>query len=887
MTAETTDVPRRRLAIAISPHEIVAVLIGGLAFLAIWNVSAPPRELLFSDFNQAYLDAALRLVNLGPVVTWPLNDTCTEGFVNIPMLGWLFAPLALMPPSIAATVFTAIGVLMLAGAVVLLISHFGLDRRQSSYLILLTLANGPLVHGLREGNTTHMALALLIIALVLMQSGYPLSAGALLGVCALLKLPLLLLGAYLLIARRWRVAAGFTSVGAAVVVASVIVFGPLINLGWMHYCVMPFLSGTMPGFNVQSLESFIFRLMNGPEHLHTWYLLPTPVPARIARGLVSLGLVAGALWLLAIPRPAETRRAAAAPWTERDLTEFNLVLTASVVASPLSWSHYYVLLILPWALHICGALPSARDRACRWMMGSGMVLSSLPVLMLPKDLGPLAPLLSRTVVSACFIGGVLTFAALVRGAWLARGLQNGAPPPLAPWVHAARRVFALRSKGPLSPSEALTRSLLILLLANVALGAAMWLLAPAAYTDVALQHTWSFLKGLADDDSWGPMANALRYIEHEYYPPANAKPLYSALVFEIGDKYQYPPFALFIAAALRDATEALAPFLAPATAVSWVAVAVTAAAMACILETSVRRTLPAAREDHLMAARAAIAVALALTYYPIVKSFTLGQIQTWINASLAGAVLLWMWRWKVPAGLLLGLCALVKPHYALLVVWAALRREWSFAAAGLLVIALGVGAALVILGWEHHVDYLQLLSFLSRHGEAFYPNHSINGLLNRFMSLSDPIGFNNLFWSESTFPPYTWWVHATTTASAVLIMGAALLRRRDSADRDRSLDLCVVALSCTMASPIAWEHHYGVLAPILALLAPLVMTERKLLAWLCVGYVLSSQYFPLTKLLASTPLNVLQSYLLFGAAIVLVILHILRGRRQNAAQAMA
>jgi hypothetical protein len=193
----------------------------------------------------------------------------------------------------------------------------------------------------------------------------------------------------------------------------------------------------------------------------------------------------------------------------------------------------------------------------------------------------------------------------------------------------------------------------------------------------------------------------------------------------------------------------------------------------------------------------------------------------------------------------------------------------------------------LVLGWEHHVDYVQFLSFLSRHGEAFYPNHSINGLLNRLMSLSDPIAFNNLFWSESTFPPYTWWVHATTIASAMLIIAAALLRRRDSADCDHSLDLCIIALSCTIASPIAWEHHYGVLVPILALIAPLVMTERKLWAWLGVGYLLSSQYFPLTKLLASTPLNVLQSYLLFGAAIVLVILHILRGRRHKPGQAMA
>lgn len=879
MTAETTDLLRRRLATAISLHILLAAVVGGLAFLVLWRISAPPPELLFSDFRQAYLEAASRLVNLGPVVTWPLNDTCTEGFVNLPVLGWLFAPLALMTPSMAALVFTAIGVLMLAGALLLLISHFRLDRQQISYLIVLTLANGPLVHGMREGNTTHIVLALIIFALVLMRSGYSFSAGALLGVCALFKLPLLLLGAWLPIARRWRAAAGFAIVGATAIVASLIVFGPLINIAWTHYCVVPFLSGTMPGFTVQSLESFVFRLLDGPEHLQAWYLLPTPLSARIARGLVSLGLVAGALWLLAIQRTPEASRASSTRCTERELIEFNLVLTAAVVASPLSWSHYYVLLILPWILHLSGALPSAHDRACRWMMVSGMVLASLPVLMLPKDLGPLAPLLSRTVVSAWFIGGILTFASLVRCAWLDRRSHSGTPPLLAPWVHAARRVLALRPETPLSRSEALTRGLLLLLLANLSLGAVMWLAAPAGYTDVALEHTWRFLKGLSDDDSWGPMADALHYIEYEYYPPASAKPLYSAVVFAIGDKYQYPPFALFIAAALRDANAALAPFLSIETALSWAAVAVTAVATAGVLETSVRRTFPAARADHLMAIRAAIAVALTLTYYPIVKSFTLGQIQTWINALLACAVLFWMWRWKAVPGALLGMCALVKPHYALFVAWAILRREWSFAAGASMVITLGLGAAVLIFGWEHHVDYAQFLSFLSRHGEAFYPNQSVNGLLNRFMSLSDPIGFNNLVWSKSTYPPYTWWVYATTTTAAVLIIGAALLRCRDSADHDRSLDLSIMALSVTIAAPVAWEHHYGVLAPILALLAPLAMARPYLLAWLCAGFVLSSQYFPLAKLTASTPLNFLQSYLLFGAAIVLAILHVLRGRR--------
>jgi hypothetical protein len=45
-----------------------------------------------------------------------------------------------------------------------------------------------------------------------------------------------------------------------------------------------------------------------------------------------------------------------------------------------------------------------------------------------------------------------------------------------------------------------------------------------------------------------------------------------------------------------------------------------------------------------------------------------------------------------------------------------------------------------------------------------------------------------------------------------------------------------------------------------------------------VSYALTSTYFGATKLTAGTPLNFVQSSLLFGAAMVLVSLYRLRGR---------
>jgi hypothetical protein len=91
------------------------------------------------------------------------------------------------------------------------------------------------------------------------------------------------------------------------------------------------------------------------------------------------------------------------------------------------------------------------------------------------------------------------------------------------------------------------------------------------------------------------------------------------------------------------------------------------------------------------------------------------------------------------------------------------------------------------------------------------------------------------------------------------------------------VDFSIMALCLTMASPIAWEHHYGILLPIFAFLAPTLLERRVLGALtipvLCTSYLLSSSYFHVAKRLAATPLNVLQSYLFFGALLLLVFLH--------------
>jgi len=163
-----------------------------------------------------------------------------------------------------------------------------------------------------------------------------------------------------------------------------------------------------------------------------------------------------------------------------------------------------------------------------------------------------------------------------------------------------------------------------------------------------------------------------------------------------------------------------------------------------------------------------------------------------------------------------------------------------------------------------------VLQFLSQHGEAYYPNQSVNGLLNRLMGIWDP-RFINLDIPAGKFPPFTPLVYGLTLASSIALILYGLLRRAVPEERPR--DFARAALCLTMASPIAWEHHYGILLPIFALLAVEYAHSRTATVLLAIAYALVANFFAVTQLLAPTLFNPLQSYVFAGALILLALLH--------------
>lgn len=428
-------------------------------------------------------------------------------------------------------------------------------------------------------------------------------------------------------------------------------------------------------------------------------------------------------------------------------------------------------------------------------------------------------------------------------------------------------------------SAALTRGLAIVLLLNgLLLNGLIWTASPSGLKETVLQHSLDVLKIHGSDDSWGAMAIALEHVRS-----GDPSPIYRSVFFDRNVKFQYPPSSLFALMGMQavappervrttDQDIYAWPTLNDAMALFFLAL--TAAAAATLLELRLRQDWGWRDRPTQVGLRTAMVFGLALTFYPLVKAFSLGQIQVWINGLFAVAILCWATGRKTTSGVLTGMICLIKPHYALFVLWALLRKEWRFAFACVATGFAGLVASIAVFGWTNHFDYLPVLSHLAERGETYYPNHSINGLLNRLMSIAQPELYRNLDWGDGSFPPFNRWVYWPTTISSAALLLIAILRRNRERDPDRMIDFCTMAVSCTVASPIAWEHHYGVLFPVFAVLLVSVLRSPARLGWLIVSYALASNYFIATQLLAPTSWNVVQSYLLVATGILLVLLHL-------------
>lgn len=406
------DVAWRVRAVVVA---VMCAVFGGFMF----HISEPPD--LFADFYKAYYPAAQAVLGYGD--GGGLEASMREGasgFVNLPVLAWLFAPFGLLPSGVAGYAFLVVGLAATTGAWFLLSRLADLDRERSLLLLLLFVANGPLFNSLREGNTTHMVLFLLVLGIRLLRWNRDFAAGLVFGLAALVKLPLLLLGVYFVARGRWRAGVGGLAACGLAAALSVWMFGWDLHVFWYEHSIKPFAENPLGAFNVQSVHGFFSRLQHGGQYLKDWE--PHALaPAFGVGAQVSVWLLSGAVaFVFGWPLVSGRERFFRSPGSSILELEICIVVLLAMMVSTVSWTHYYLWMLLPCA-YVAGGVPKVLG-SWKYRIPAGLALLGAmpPVLVLRVRNPGLAEVYGYFAVSHYLVAAVLLFAVLLVADWNAR-----------------------------------------------------------------------------------------------------------------------------------------------------------------------------------------------------------------------------------------------------------------------------------------------------------------------------------------------------------------------------------------------------------------------------------------------------------------------------------
>lgn len=339
----------------------MAVLVqaaGAFAYLTLWRtVFAPDFDV--NDFK-AYYAGALALgegrpdllypeastLNLGLLPDQPWTRFAVErgvpypsGYIYPPFLAVTLRPLTALPYHRANQAWFLANVLLFAAASAALVTWRpgGAGAAAGCGILFLALAFHPVYRAFATGQVSLLMLFLLAGALWCLTRKHDATAGSLVGLAAAVKLTPAILVVFFLAAKRYRAAAASVAAGVAALIVSV------AGAGWENHLrfvreMLPALSRGAATFANQSLGGFMARL-GMDVTMNAFEFVDEPAWLRVAERAASAAVLASALWLGA-------RLAARGAAAEG----YGLVVIASLIASPISWEHHYVLALIPAAV---------------------------------------------------------------------------------------------------------------------------------------------------------------------------------------------------------------------------------------------------------------------------------------------------------------------------------------------------------------------------------------------------------------------------------------------------------------------------------------------------------------------------------------------------------
>ena len=276
-------------------------------------------------------------------------------FTNIPLVAQLFRPLGALDYPDAWRLFWWMQVVSYVASFGILVwairRYFPpLDLPRALLAGIIFLSFAPILRRcLALGQTTPMMVLLFALIYVSIREGHRRSAGLLLGVLCLIKIPPMLLIPLLLLRRRFDVGLTALAVVVAGFAASWLVFGPELMQHYANRVIWENFGRSEAAFNNQSLDGAFMRLFTD-RGLADWTTVPRP--GAVTAGVVICALAIAALLWSRAPSFLVPRERPGDDDPERGSLELEIALGIAlmVLLFPVVWIHYYLFLAVPMTL---------------------------------------------------------------------------------------------------------------------------------------------------------------------------------------------------------------------------------------------------------------------------------------------------------------------------------------------------------------------------------------------------------------------------------------------------------------------------------------------------------------------------------------------------------
>ncbi len=336
-------------------------------------------------------------------------------WIYLPAYIWIFRPLAGLEFHAAARVWLTVNIALALLCVGLLWSArpWRGDQRlngwRAAWIVFMGLAFQPVLDNMWHGNISALIFACFCLSYWLLRRDRPFLAGLALGLIVPLKFYPGLFVLYFAWRRNWSFVAGTAISSAALLVLSILTVGWAGNLAYFQMIWAELRSGGIPAFNNQSIAGFLLHAFTQGD-VNGWQNVSVPVWLTILRLALVLTLIGAVVWALR-RRPEGTADASSV----QDL-DLALVISVMLLASPITWYHYYIWLLFPLIVMFDAFLSAAAadTRRLVWLaIGYGLVVVQGISMIRPfaaqaiQDVWVLRVLLSLSFFGAVILTGLL------------------------------------------------------------------------------------------------------------------------------------------------------------------------------------------------------------------------------------------------------------------------------------------------------------------------------------------------------------------------------------------------------------------------------------------------------------------------------------------------